>query len=162
MHVSRMLLPVTFLGAALVGCGGGGRGDREGVESAAVDSATRSADSAARAATTGEPRLASVMIGKHIGAGNRITEPTFQFAPTDTVYISTGLEGNPGEATLAARWLAQTGKVLDSTAQSLTTGAKEQAEFHLAPAKGWKPGTYLVTLFLDGDSVESKTFAVRQ
>jgi hypothetical protein len=160
MHVARMLLPVTVFGAAVIGCGG--KSDREGVESAAVDSATRAADSAARAATSGAPRLATVMIGKRNGAENRIAEPTFQFAPGDTVYISTGLEGSPGEATVAARWLAQTGKVLDSTAQSIATGAKEQAEFHLAQPKGWAPGTYLVTLFLNGDSVESKTFAVKK
>jgi hypothetical protein len=162
MHVARMLLPVTFVGAVLVWCGGEGRGDREGVESAALDSEARAADSAARAATTGAPRLASVMIGKRIGAGNRITEPTFQFGPSDTVYLSAGLEGSAGTATVAARWLAPTGEVLDSTSQSLTTGAEEQAELHLAPPKGWVPGTYLVTLFVEGDSVESKTFAVRK
>ena len=159
MHVARMLLPVTVFGAAVIGCGG--KSDREGVESAAVDSEARAADSAARAATSGAPRLATVMIGKRIGAGNRITEPTFQFAPGDTVYVSTGLEGSPGEATVGARWLAPD-KVLDSTSQSVTTGAKEQTEFHLAQPKGWKPGTYLVTLYVNGDSAESKTFAVRK
>ncbi len=127
MYVGRMHLPVTVLGAALFGCGGGGT--REGVETVPVDSEAHAADSAARAARTGEARLASVMIGKGIGTGNRITDPTFQFAPGDTVYLSAGLQGSPGEATVAARWLAQTGKVLDSTSKALSKGRPQRTNW---------------------------------
>jgi hypothetical protein len=161
MMAARTLLPVTLFGfVALTGCGGGAR-DR-GTETAAVDSATRAADSAARAAKTGPQRVANVMIGKRLGPENRIAEPTFQFAPEDTVYVSVDVQGAPAEGTLAARWLAQNGKTLDSTAQPLTAGGSGHKEFHLAQATGWKPGTYLVTLFLNGDSAEAKTFAVRK
>ncbi|HET6577076.1 MAG TPA: hypothetical protein VFG66_02070 [Gemmatimonadales bacterium] len=161
MLFARMLLPVTLSGAvALTSCGGGNRD--QGTETATADSAARAADSAARAATTGAQRIANVMIGKRLGAENRIAEPTFQFVPQDTVYVSVDVQGAPAEGTLAARWLAQNGKTLDSTAQPLTAGETGHREFHLAQAKGWKPGTYLVTLYLNGDSVEAKTFAVRK
>jgi hypothetical protein len=161
MDFARMLLPVTFATVSLAACGGGGRG--EGTESAAVDTAARTADSAARAATTGAQRIANVMIGKRLGPENRIAEPTFQFAPQDTVYVSVAVQGAPTEGKLSARWLAQTGKTLDSTSQPISAeSAAGIKEFHLAPAKGWQPGTYLVTLYLNGDSVEAKTFAVKK
>lgn len=160
MGFARMLLPVTLAAATFTACGGGSRDP--GAETAAVDSASRAADSAARATTTGALRVANVMIGKRLGSENRIAEPTFQFAPQDTVYVSVGVQGAPADAELAARWLAQTGKTLDSTSQNVTAGDSGNTEFHLAQPKGWAPGTYLVTLYLNGDSVEAKTFAVRK
>jgi len=103
------------------------------------------------------------MIGKRLGPENRIAEPTFQFAPQDTVYVSVGVQGAPAEGNLSARWLAHTGKTLDSTSQPISTdSAAANKEFHLAPAKGWNPGTYLITLYLNGDSVVAKTFAVKK
>ena len=158
MGLVRML-PAALAAVSLVACGGG---SREAAETAAVDSAARAADSAARAATTGKLRVANVMIGKRLGSENRIAEPTFQFAPQDTVFISMGVQGAPGDGQLSARWLAQNGKVLDSTGQSISAGAAGNKEFHLAQPKGWQPGTYLITLYLNNDSIEAKTFAVRK
>jgi hypothetical protein len=159
MGLARMLLPAAFTAAALVACGGKPDG---GTETAAVDTAARAADSTARAAKTGAQRVANVMIGKRLGPENRIAEPTFQFAPQETVFVSVGTQGAPAEGTLSARWLAQTGKTLDSTSTPIAAGDTVNKEFHLAPAKGWQPGTYLVTLYLNGDSVEAKTFAVKK
>ena len=54
-------------------------------------------------------------------------------------------------------------KVIDSTTQPIPASETGYKEFHLpAPAKGRQPGTYLVTLYLNGDSAEAKTFAVRK
>ena len=158
MVLARML-PAALAAVSLVACGGG-RG--QGTESATVDSAARAADSAAKAASTGKQRIANVMIGKRLGSENRIAEPTFQFAPEDTVFISMGIQGAPADGQVSARWLAQNGKVLDSTGQSISAGAAGNKEFHLAQPKGWQPGTYLITLYLNGDSTDSKTFAVRK
>jgi hypothetical protein len=160
MDFARRVLPVTVAAAALVACGGG---RDKSTDTATVDTAKRAADSAAHAASTGPLRVGNVMIGKRLGPENRIAEPTFQFAPQDTVYVSVGVQGAPAEGKLSARWLAQTGKTLDSTSQAITTdSAASIKEFHLAPAKGWTPGTYLITLYLNGDSVMAKTFAVRK
>ena len=63
----------------------------------------------------------------------------------------------------ASRWLAQGGKVIDSVTQPIRSADTGYKEFHRpAPAKGWAPGTYLVTLYLNGDSAQAKTFAVRK
>jgi hypothetical protein len=160
MGYTRILLPVALGTFSLAGCKGAPRD--QGAETAMVDSEARAADSAARAAGTGPQRVANVMIGKRLGPQNRIAEPTFQFAPQDTVYVSMGMQGAPAEGKLATRWLAQTGKTLDSTAQPIVAGDSANLEFHLAQPKGWQPGNYLVTIYLNGDSVDAKTFAVRK
>jgi len=160
MGYVRLLLPVTLSGVALAACKGGSRD--QGMETAAVDSTARAADSAAHAAASGPQRIANLMIGKRLGPQNRIAEPTFQFQPQDTVYVSMGIEGARAEGKLAARWLAQTGKTVDSTAQPIAPGDSANKEFHLSQPSGWKPGNYLVTVYLNGDSVEAKTFAVRK
>ena len=156
--VARILLPIALVAVPLVGCGG----REQGAETATVDSAALAADSAARTARTGPQRVGVVMIGKRLGAGNRIAEPTFQFTPGDTVYLSVDVQGAPAEGSLSARWLARSGKTLDSTAVQLTPADTGMKEFHLAPEKGWQPGTYLVTLYLNGDSAEAKTFSVQK
>lgn len=157
MGFARML-PAALAAVALIGCGGG----HERTQTAVVDTAALARDSAARAARTGEQRIANVMIGKRLGAENRIAEPTFQFDPPDTVYLSAEIQGAPKEGTLSAKWVAQGNKIMDSTTQTIAPGDTARKEFHLSPAKGWKPGTYMIKLFLNGDSVQAKTFAVRK
>ena len=49
---------------------------------AARDSAAR-ADSARAEETSKSLKVTNVMIGKRIGEGSRVTEPTFQFEPVD-------------------------------------------------------------------------------
>ena len=159
MGIAWKVLPAATSAVVLLACGSP---RARGTETAAVDTAARAADSAARAARSGPQRVGTVMIGKKLGPENRIAEPTFQFAPQDTVYVSVGIQGAPAEGKLSARWLAQTGKTLDSTATPIAGADTTNKEFHFAPAKGWQQGTYLVTLYLNGDSVEAKTFAVRK
>jgi hypothetical protein len=52
--------------------------------------------------------------------------------------------------------------VVDSTSQTIKPKGHATAAFRNAPDKGWKPGTYRVTLYADGDSVDAKTFAVQK
>ncbi len=151
-HVARILLAAVVVGTAA--CGGGG--DRSGTETAAA------ADSAARAAVPEKFKVANVMIGKRIGANNLVIEPTFQFAPADTVYVSVGTTGKSDGTNLVAVWHYQDGKVVDSTAKTISPKGPENTEFHVVSPKGWKPGTYKVTIFSEGDSVDARTFAVKK
>jgi hypothetical protein len=102
------------------------------------------------------------MIGKRLGEGNRVAEPTFQFAPADTVYVSVSTKGPPESSTLAAKWLSQKGKVIDSTSKTLEAKGSQISEFHVAPPKGWPEGVYLVTIYGNGDSMAAKTFQVKK
>lgn len=154
--VARFMLAATV--AAVTACGPGDEA-QPGTETGSAAGAP--AVEAAPAAPA-EFEIASVMIGKRIGANNMITEPTFQFAPADTVYVSVGTAGPADGKTLAAVWHFQDGKMVDSSAQSITADSAQNTEFHVADPEGWKVGTYKVTIYADGDSVDARTFAVKK
>jgi hypothetical protein len=99
------------------------------------------------------------MIGRQVGPGNRITDPSFQFAPRDTVHVSVAAEGTTG--TLTAAWRFQSGEILQQSSAPVPP-AGENAAFQLSQPKGLKPGTYKVVLFLDDDSVDTKVFVVKK
>jgi hypothetical protein len=124
-----------------------------------VGAATDSAALAASAAPEGL-KVAGVMIGKRVGTGNLITEPTFQFSPTDTVHVSVATEGS-GAGQLMAAWRSQGGEIVQKNTEFARTGGENTA-FSLSQPKGLKPGTYKVVVFLDDDSVDTKVFVVKK
>jgi hypothetical protein len=143
----------------LVNCQGGST--RAGqAESAAADSAAAAAAAAKAEESSKTLKITHVMIGKRIGEGNRVTEPTFQFAPAETVYVSVGTVGSPDTVALQARWTNQRGELVDSSAKTIQPKGRENTALQAARAKGWTPGAYRITIYADGDSVDSKTFAV--
>ncbi len=156
--ITRTILSAAFIAAAA--CQGGN--DRKETETAALDSAAAAARDSAAKANAKELEVQAVMIGRRIGGNNLITEPTFQFAPTDTVYLSVATVGSPDSAALAAVWVAQTGKTVDSTSETIRPKGHANTALRAAPTKGWAPGVYRVTIYSDGDSVDAKTFAVKK
>jgi hypothetical protein len=159
-HVARALTAVALLAA--VACKGRDAAPPDaGTETGATGTAI-AADTAADTAVSKELKVAGVMIGKRIGENNLITEPTFQFAPADTVYVSVSTEGMRDSAELSARWMFQTGKVVDSSGQTVTPEGKDNTEFHISNRKGWQVGTYNVTIYANGDSVDAKNFALKK
>jgi hypothetical protein len=135
----------------------------KGRDAAPPESGTETGTAAAPAApVSNELKVAGVMIGKRLGENKLIAEPTFQFAPSDTIYVSVSTEGKPASAELTALWRYQGGKVVDSSSQTIQPTGPENTEFHVVNPKGWPVGTYNVTIFADGDSVESKNFAVKK
>ena len=122
---------------------------------------TDSAALAASATSSGKLRVSNVMIGRQVGRGNLITQPTFEFAPQDTIHVSVATAGNGGASTLTAAWRSQSGEVLQQTSEPVGH-AGENIVFRLSQPKGLKPGTYKVIVFLDDDSVETKVFLVRK
>jgi hypothetical protein len=154
-HIGMAGAPLIVIAVLVGACT---RSDRS--ESAEV--ATRRADSA-KAAAAAKPtvrKVSNVMIGKRIGSNNLMTEPTFQFAPQETVYVSVATEGAEGADALTAAWRSQTGEVVQKGTESIRPG--ENTVFHLSQPKGLKPGTYKVVLFLGDDSVDTKVFAVKK
>ena len=115
---------------------------------------------AASAAAPPEFRVSNVMIGRRIGPGNRITEPTFEFAPRDTVHLSVATAGTGERGMLTTAWRAQSGEIVEQATQQARPG--ENTTFQLSQPKGLKPGTYKVIVFLGKDSVDTKVFVVRK
>jgi hypothetical protein len=147
--------------ASLAGCGGG-ESSTAGKAAAAIRDSTAKADSIRAIETSKTLKVTNVMIGKHIGQGSRVTEPTFQFDPVDTVYVSIGTVGSPDTALFQAHWTNQKGEVIDSSTKTIKPKGRENTEIHSSRAKGWVPGAYRITIYANGDSIDSKTFAVRK
>lgn len=149
-HVGALLVVTTALAD---GCGGSDQS--RGAESAIAS------DSAAAAKVASGPRhISNVMIGKRIGSGNRMTDPSIQFAPQDTVYLSVATEGSSGPDKVTTAWRSQTGEVLQQPTEAIKP--EENTAFQLSQPKGLKPGTYKVIVFLGGDSVDTKVFVVKK
>ena len=152
-HALQVMASVMTL-ALLGSCG---ESDRSRAEESG-----RQADSAkAMADKPAERRISMSMIGKRLGAGNRVMEPTFQFAPQDTVYLSVATEGSVGTNKVTAAWRSQGGEILQQTSEAVQD-ADGSVAFSLAQPKGLKPGTYKVVVFLGDDSVDAKVFAVKK
>lgn len=155
-HTTRVGLPLAVV-AALGGSCGPSDKSRHGAEAGATDSAAMAASNAG----SPERRVSNVMIGRRVGPTNRITEPSFQFGPQDTVYVSVGTEGSGGAGVLTAAWRSQSGEILQKTSEPIRPGGENTA-FHLSRPTGLKPGTYKVIVFLGDDSVDTKVFAVQK
>ena len=145
------LVVVAALAAACRHSEGSDSGTRTGMADSAKDAAAKPA----------ELRVSNVMIGRRVGAGNHVTEPTFQFAPQDTVYVSVGTSGSTGPDHLTAAWRSQTGEVVQQASKPIPP-AGQNAAFQLSQPKGLKPGTYKVIVFLGDDSAETKVFVVKK
>jgi hypothetical protein len=153
-HITRVGAQVAVVAALASACSGS-------EESRTAGGVTDSAALAASAGSPAELHVSNVMIGRQIGPGNRITEPTFQFAPKDTVYVSVATEGAGEGGTLTAAWRSQSGEILQKSSEPVPP-AGENTQFRLSQPKGLKPGTYKVIIFLGDDSVETRVFAVKK
>ena len=152
-RLTKKGVPLVSAGVLAVACAGSDDSRRE-IGAAETDSATLAASAAEPAGL----KVAAVMIGKRLGPGNRVTEPTFQFSPRDTVHVSVATEGG-GNGALTAAWRSQSGEILQKTTEQVRV-AGENTAFSLSQPKGLKPGTYKVVVLLDNDSVDTKVFVV--
>jgi hypothetical protein len=160
VHVARMGLGLSV--AAVFGCTAQDTSQAGRAAAAAVRDSAARADSARAAETSKTLKVTNVMIGKHIGEGDRVTEPTFLFDPADTVYVSIGTVGSPDSAKFEARWTNQRGERVDSVVKAIQPKGRENTALATSRAKGWAPGPYRITIYVDGDSADTKTFQVRK
>lgn len=149
-HITQVGAQLTVVAALAGACSRSEESRPAGAEIGVTDSAV-----------TTELRVSNVMIGRQIGPGNRITEPTFEFAPQDTVHVSVATQGAGGAGTLSAAWRSQSGEIVQKSSEPVPP-AGENTEFRLSQPKGLKPGTYKVIVFLGDDSVETKVFVVKK
>ncbi len=156
-HITRNGAPLVAIAALAGACAGSDKSRQAGADSAAADSAAMTGSAAGSAL-----KVSNVMIGRRLGAGNRIIEPTFEFTPRETVYVSVGTQGGGGgSGTLTAGWRSQSGEILQQSSEPVRP-AGENTVFQLSQPKGFKPGTYKVVLFLENDSADTKVFVVRK
>ena len=105
-------------------------------------------------------RIIDIEIGRAIGPDNRVTEPTQEFRPDDTIYASVVMLGAAESATLKAKWMQVSGTLLDETVRTISPTGQTVTEFHLVQPRGWAKGRYRVEILLDGATVGEEEFRV--
>ena len=156
-HMTQVGPPLAVLAALSGACSRSEEARHTGSETGAADSAAM----AASPASAGTRRVSNVMIGRAVGPSNRITEPNFQFAPHDTVYVSVGTEGVGGDGMLTAAWRSQSGEIVQQSSEAVLV-APNNTVFQLSRPEGLRPGTYKVVIFLANDSADAKVFVVKK
>ena len=105
--------------------------------------------------------VASVDLGKEIGADKRVGAPITVFAAGDTIYASVASSGASPSVTLKARWTFEDGQLVNESSQSIAPTGPVVTEFHIAKASGWPAGKYKVEIAANDAVVGSKEFEVR-
>jgi hypothetical protein len=143
-HLNRMVLPLCFaLLVVSAGCRGKSETGTTGTTGAGV-------------------RVTDVTLGRAIGADKTITDKADDFRPTDTIYASIATDGSAASTSLRALWTYQDGQVVNDSNRSIASNNKERTEFHISKPDGLPTGNYQVEIFIDGRSVETKKFEVKQ
>jgi hypothetical protein len=105
-------------------------------------------------------RVTSIQLGRSLNADDTVATHTTTFEPTDTVYVSILTAGN-GSGTIGVRW-TYAGRVMGEPTKKVSYRGAKATEFHLQSAGGFPSGEYSVEAFLNGQSVESRTFHVNK
>ena len=123
----------------------------------------RKTDTGGTTGTTGTTtvKVTDVTLGRAIGGDKAITDPTDKFRPTDTIYASVTTDGSAPSATLRARWTFEDGQAVDESSRTIAPNNRERTEFHISKPNGWPAGKYKLEVFLNDQSVETKTFEVQ-
>jgi len=143
-HLNRFALPLCVAIVLIsAGCRANSRADTTGTSGAAV-------------------RVTDVTLGRAIGADKTITDKADDFKPSDTIYASIATDGTAASTSLRAVWTYQDGQVVNDSSRTIAPNNRERTEFHIAKPDGWPVGNYQVEVFVDGRSVETKKFEVKQ
>jgi hypothetical protein len=123
----------------------------------------RKTDTGGTTGTTGTTtvKVTDVTLGRAIGGDKAISDSTDKFRPNDTIYASVTTDGSAPSATLRARWTFEDGQAVDESSRTIAPNNRERTEFHISKPNGWPAGKYKLEVFLNDQSVETKTFEVQ-
>ena len=107
-------------------------------------------------------RVTNVDLGKSLTADKAVANPTDDFMPRDTVFVSVATEGSAPSATLVARFTYQDGQLVDEATQTIAPTGMARTEFHVFKPSGWPEGKYKVEITLNGAMAGSKDFEVKR
>lgn len=126
----------------------------------------RKTDNGATTGTTGTTgtttvKVTDVTLGRAIGVDKAISDRTDKFRPNDTIYASVTTDGSAPSATLRAKWTFEDGQTVDESSRTIAPNNRERTEFHMSKPNGWPAGKYKLEVFLNDQSVDTKTFEVQ-
>ena len=104
--------------------------------------------------------IGNIELGNAVGADNRVTTPSMNFAPTDTIYAAVSTNGASPNTTITARWTYQDGQVVNESSQTIAPAGPAVTTFNIAKPDGWPVGKYKVEVMIDGQSVGQREFDV--
>jgi hypothetical protein len=143
---SSVALLFVMLGVLTVGCS---RNDRE-----AQTNTTETQ-------TQPQVQVARVELGRGVGTDKRVTDPTEEFRPNETIYATVITNGSGQNAELTARWTYQDGQVVEETTQMISAAQDAASEFHVSKPDGWPAGKYKLEVLVNGTPAASKEFEVK-
>lgn len=147
-HLSPILIAATVC-AALGAC------NRE--QRTAVDSAAGAVVASTRAALS----VLDIDMGRHVGADQKISDKTDDFAPTDTIYASVHTSGTAKNGAVVGRWTFQDGAVVDEKTDTVTTNGDARTVFYIMRPAGFTKGKYTLHVLIDGKEVRTKDVTVK-
>lgn len=115
---------------------------------------------ASMACSSAPLEVGGVQLGRTLNTDNTVGNLTTTFKPDDTVYVSVRTT-DTGRGTIGVRWEHE-GRVINEFSKPVSYQGEAFTEFHLRYPGGTPPGNYAVELFLDGVSVERRTFTVER
>ena len=109
--------------------------------------------------------VASIDLGKAVGADYKVAAPAATFGIRDTIYASVSTTGVGANATIGAKWTyvkADGSSIaVNESSQTITTAGPSATEFHISKASPWPKGKYRVEVSLNGASAGTKDFEVQ-
>jgi hypothetical protein len=107
-------------------------------------------------------QVSSVELGRGVGPDKRVTDPTEEFRPGDTIYATVITNGSGAQnAELTARWTYQDGQVVEETTQIIAPTQGAASEFHVSKPDGWPAGKYKIEVLVNGTPATTKEFEVK-
>jgi hypothetical protein len=110
------------------------------------------------ACSTGPLELANIQIGRSLNQDRSIATITTTFRRSDTVYVAIQTKA-AGRGTIGVRWKFGS-QVIDEPTKAVDYSGPASTEFHLQNSGGFPEGDYSVEVFIDGQSVGTRSFVV--
>jgi len=108
-------------------------------------------------------KVVNVSIGHTLDSQKRTADGNTEFGAKDSVYVSVETTGT-GKSEIKVKYKdikSNKDSEMEETTQKVDTSGPAVSEFQIYHNGGWKPGTYLVEVLLDGKSVSTKQFTVK-
>lgn len=105
--------------------------------------------------------VASVDLGRSVGADYKVIDETENFRPHDVIYASILTRGASQSATLRVKWTFEDGQVVNQSERTIAPTGDAATEFHIERADGWPAGKYKLEVFLDETPARIREFEVK-
>jgi hypothetical protein len=159
----HLLFVLTLASALAVSAAGCGPSEQPGQPPAPPAPPAPGAGATPSGATSGNLHVTSIVTGRSVHPDNTPADATELFLASDDVWATVVVEGTAPHATLQARWLTDSGGVLEQSSQEITPTGHTVVAFHIAARPGgWPLGRYKVEVLLDGVVVGTQDFEIRK